>query len=343
MTTNNKKILIISFLLLIIGIATWFVLFPYGTKWLESRITLTTEDLRQKGYVVSYSALKISGNPFYVQAIIQNPHLKDPRGVVEWQGQEIRITMKPWEPYILSVSLPGDQKVSVPQNPALPLGILHLEGAKSTVHLTSKGHLENVTLTVDHLVSFLETQPQSISLRDLSLHVGNIVDPLNLKLSLSTQLMNIDKLLSKESRDHSLMVNLVADLSGFKSEFPFPKSFAEWRDGGGVVEVRLLKIDWPPILAEIEGTLTLDEALYPLGSFSSRISGYREAIEDMIELGWLKKKKGVVALFMLDLLSSSGEKGEKQLKAPITLQNKRLSVGPVPLLKLKPIGQTITP
>lgn len=165
-----------------------------------------------------------------------------------------------------------------------------------------------------------------------------MTDPLHLKLSLSTQFINVEKLLNKEPQEHPLMVNIVADLSGFKPQLPFPKTLAEWRDGGGVLEVRLLKMDWPPILAEAEGTLTLDEEMYPLGSFSSRISGYREALNDMVELGWIKKKRATVALFMLDLFSSSDEKGEKQLKAPITLQNKKLSVGPAPLLKLKPIG-----
>ena len=209
--------------------------------------------------------------------------------------------------------------------------------------LTSKGQLDNVTVTVEHLSSFLGDHPQPLSLKDLSLHVSNIMDSLNLKLSISTKLMNIEKLLNKDPIDHPLSINFVADLSGFKSELPFPKSLAAWRDGGGVLEVRLLKIDWPPIFAELEGTLTIDEEMYPLGAFSSRISGYREAINDMVELEWLKKKKAALALFMLDLLSSSDEKGEKQLKAPITLQNKRLSVGPASLLKLKPMWITDSP
>jgi hypothetical protein len=338
MFKNRKKILIILFLVLSVCIIAWFIFFQYSSRWLEGRITMATEKLIQNGYAISYSSVKFSGTPLSIKATFKNPHIKDPQGHVDWQGQEIAITMRPWTFYTLHCDFPGDQKLVIPQYDSLPLGTLHLEGASGVVHLNSKGRLDNLTFTVDHLSSDLEDKPRPISLKDLSLNMSNITDLLNLKLSLSTQLANIEKLFNKSPNSHPFTVNFVADLSGFKPEFPFPKSLTEWRDGGGVLEVRLLKIDWPPILAEIEGTLTLDEGMYPLGSFSSRISGYREAVTNMVELGWIKRKKATVALFMLDLFASTNEKGEKHLKAPITLQNKVLSIGPAPLLKLKPIG-----
>lgn len=335
MLRNRKKLLIGLFLLFAVLVIAWFIFFQHGAKWLEDRIVLATEDLKQKGYVVSYSTVKVSGNPLSIHATIQNPHIKDPHGLFEWQGQELTIIIRPWERYTLQCNFLGNQTVDISHNPSLSLAFLQLENAKALLQLNSKGRLESLSFMVEQLSG---DKAQPLSLKDLTLHVNNISDPLNLKVSLSTQLQNIEKLLNKEPRNHPFTVNLVADLSGFKADFPFPKSLAEWRDGGGVLEVRLLKIDWPPILAELEGTLTLDEGMYPLGSFTSRISGYRSAINDMVELGWVKKKKATVALFMLDLFASSDEKGEKQLKAPIRLQNKRLSIGPAPLLKLQPIG-----
>lgn len=337
MLKNRKKLLIILLLILSASVGAWFVFFEYVTKQLEGKITVAIEQLRGNGYLISYASVKLSGNPLSVQATIQNPHFKDPQGLVEWQGEEVKLSMRPWGRYTLTCSLSGDQKLTIPQHPSLPLGVLHLEGAQGVVHLNPDGNLENVTFMVARLSSVLGDQPQPLSLKDLSVNISHIRDPLNLKLSLSSQLIDMEKLFNKEPHDHPLTINFIADLSGFKPALPFPKSLAEWRDGGGVVEIRLLKINWPPILAELEGTLTLDEEMYPLGSFSSRISGYREAINDMVELGWIKKKKATVALFMLDLFASSDGKGEKQLKAPITLQNKVFSIGPVRLLKLQPI------
>jgi hypothetical protein len=339
MTKSNKKLLIISLLLISILIAAWFIFFTYSSHWLEKEIVLATEKLKQKGYIISYSNLKFSGNPLSIKATFQDPHIKDPKNYLDWKGQWLEISMRPWAFFTLHCHFPGEQTLVLPSYTSFPLGTLHLEGASSVMSLTTKGGLEKLTFTANHLSSVLEGQPQPLALKDLSLSISNISDPLNLKASLSTQLENIEKLLNKKTENLPFTLQVDAELSGFKPEFPFPKSLAEWRDGGGVLEVRLLKIEWPPILADIEGTLALDEEMYPLGSFSSRIFGYKEAIVDMTELGWIKKKKASVALMILDLFATPDEKGQKYLKAPITLQNKRLSVGPAPLLKLQPLGE----
>lgn len=339
MLRNHKKLFIFLFFFFSIGMPAWFVFASYSQKWLEARLEVLITDLREKGVPLSYSKIDMKVTPFSVQATIHTPHIKNPQNHFEWQGQEVIVSMRPWDRYTLQCRFPGSQKLVVPQYAELPLGVLYLEGTEGSGTLSSKGHLENLIVRINHLSSVLGDQLQPLAFKDLSLTLSNMRDPLNLKVSLSSQLINIDKCLKTKPTEHPFTINFVADLSGFKSQRSFPKSLAEWRDGGGVLEVRLLKIDWPPILAEIEGTLTLDEGMYPLGSFSSRIWGYRKAINDMVELGWIKKKKAIVALFMLDLFASSDEKGEKHLVAPITLQNKRFSLGPAPLFKLKPISE----
>lgn len=335
MLKSHKKLFIGLFLFVSLGITSWFVFASYSQNWLEERLNKLIVNLRKKGATISYSALHISMTPLSVQATLQNPHVKDSHNLVDWQGQEIKIFTRPWDHTTLNFIFSGDQKLVVPQNSSFPLGTLQLEGAKGTLQLTSRGEPESAALSADHLSSVLADQVQPLALKDFSLNVSHMRDPLHLKLSLSSQLVNIDKYLKTAPPDHPFTINFVADLSGYKEQLPFPNSLAAWRDGGGVLEVRLLKIDSPPILAEIEGTLTLDEGMYPLGSFSSRLYGYRKAINDMVALGWVKERKATVALFMLDLFASTDEKGEKLLKAPITLQNKRLSIGPAPLLKLK--------
>jgi hypothetical protein len=336
MLRNYKKLFIILFLFVILGLSAWFVAFAYATRWLEEKIHIARENLEQRGYGLTYSSLKVSGTPFSLQATLKNPHIKDSHGVMEWQGEEIKVTLRPWEYTTLYCDFLGKHELIVPKLSSLSLGTLEVRGAQGVIQLTSYGP-QSFNLTMDQLSFPFEKMPEALLFKNVSLNVTHIRDPLNLKMSISTQLLNIEKFLKREARSQLFTLNFVADLSGFKPSFPFPKSLAEWRDGGGVVEVRLLKINWPPILAEIEGTLTLDAEMYPLGSFSSQISGYEEVLNTMVTLGWVKKKKATLALFMLDLFSTKDESGEKHLKAPITLQNKMLSVGPAPLLKLKPL------
>jgi hypothetical protein len=339
MLKNHKKLIIGLFLVIAIGTPAWLTFASYSKKWLEARINVMRSELREQGIPLSYSNLKISVTPFSVDATLENPRLKVPQHHFEWQGSNVIVSMRPWDRYTLYLNFPGDHRLVIPQNNIYSLGVLHLEEVQGKGTLNSDFHFDSFTLQVPHLSSVVDGQLQPLSLKDLSVTMNHLDNPLNLKLSVSTQLTNIEHYLKTKPKSHPFTINFIADLAGFKTERPFPKSLAQWRDGGGVLEVRLLKIDWPPILAEIEGTLTLDEEMYPLGSFSSRLYGYKKAIQDMVDLGWIKQKKANVAFFMLDLLSSSDETGKKRLVAPLTLQNKRLSLGPAPLLKLKSIEE----
>ena len=99
--------------------------------------------------------------------------------------------------------------------------------------------------------------------------------------------------------NYPLTLNIEGELSGYTSNTSSPRSLSQWRDGGGIINVTSLNITWPPINAEAEGTLTLDKNMYLLGSFSSKITGYQEALEDMAKLGWIKKKKALIPLIFI--------------------------------------------
>ena len=338
MLRNHKKLFISLLILIPLGVISWFVLFEYSIKRLENRLEVLATDLRQKGYIFSYSKFEITGNPLSVQAIFQNPHIKDPQGLFEWQGEELNVSMRPWALYNLKCIFPGDQKVFVPQNAYFLLGVLKVEGAKAVLNMTSKGDLEDVAFTADWLSSIVSDQPQPLSLQALSLKVKNLKDPLNSQISFTTQLSVLKTFLKRAPFDQSFSLAFEARLSGFQSKNSFPLSLADWRDGGGILEVNLLRFIWPPINIEAEGTLTLDKNMYPLGSFSSHVAGSHEALNTMVELGWVKKKNASAVSFMLDLLSVPDETGSKRLTVPITLQNKAFSVGPARLFKLQPVG-----
>ncbi|MBY0292378.1 MAG: DUF2125 domain-containing protein [Alphaproteobacteria bacterium] len=335
MFLKRKKIIISLLLLLLISIG-WIVFFEYGKGELKKKINHITKNLQQKGYVISYSSFEIGGNPFSVKAKFKDALIKDPKGRIEWRGQEADITMCPWKFYTLNFNFPGDQKILTSQNTVFPSSDIQFEGAKGIFVLAPEGGLEGVDFTIDRIKSVVGTQVQPIFLEGSSVKVENIVDPLDLKLKIVTSIINLEKLLNMDkSLDKPLTLSLDANLSGYQTKGSFPTSFSEWRDGGGVLDVNLLTFSWPPISGEMEGTLTLDKELYPLGSFSSKILGYQEAIDYMVKLGLIKKKKALAASFMIGLFSRSDESGKMYLTLPLTFQNKTCSIGPAPLFKLK--------
>lgn len=319
------------------GIIGWFALFELGVKQLEKRLLEVTTDLKEKGYTVSYTSISITGDPLTIKAVFQNPHIKDPYGRFEWQGQEAQITAQPWNFYSFICTFPGEQNVFVPQNTPIPLGILQIQNAKGILSLTSKGKIEDVSFSAERISSLINSQQQPVYLMTPALKVQALHDLLNLKLSFSTKIEDIEKVLNIDPINQDLTLFLEASLSGSQAQRLFPKSLSEWRDGGGVLEINSLKLDWANIHIEAEGTVTLDKEMYPLGSFSSRTIGYQKVLSYMVEFGWVKNKNARAASFILELFSVPDENGTKRLTVPIKLQNKVFSVGPAKLFKLRPV------
>lgn len=226
------------------------------------------------------------------------------------------------------------QKISIPQNLSVPAEILSLEGAHGTLNLTHQGRLEEASFSVDHLHFMTKDTPQPIFLQALSLKVKNVSHPLDLQFSLSSNVNGLDAFLKATPPLQPLMLSLDATLSGFQGT-TLPHSYAEWRDGGGVLEVKLLKLTLAPVIVTAEGTLTFDKDMYPLGSFSSHLVGYQEALSHLVETGYVKKKNASMVSFVLDIMSRADAKGSKQITVPITLQDRKISVGAIPLWKME--------
>ncbi|MBX9786996.1 MAG: DUF2125 domain-containing protein [Alphaproteobacteria bacterium] len=337
MKLTRKKLLggfLILLALIIIGV---FILFEYSVKWLEKEISSTKMRLEQQGYTVSYSDVSITGNPLLMEIKFENLSLKAPQEAWEWQGKGAVLSVYPWKPYVLTCSFSGDQKLTAPKNVPISLGTLSIEGALGVFTLSSDGKLEQVDFKAKTISSLLGTKVQAVSFKNLSLNMTQLSHPLNSKFTFTTEVANLESLLKAASLDYSLTLNIEGELSGYTSKTSFPRSLSEWRDGGGIMNIISLNLSWLPINVEAEGTLTLDKNMYLLGSFSSKITGYQEALKDMVKLGWIKEKKALMASFVLELFTTTDGVGSKQLTVPITFQNGMISVGPAPLIKLQPL------
>jgi hypothetical protein len=337
MKLTRKKLLGGFFILFALGILGEFILFEYSVRWLEKEISSTKARLEQQGYSVSYSRVSIAGNPLLMEIRFENPSLKAPQEAWGWQGKKLVISVYPWKPYILTCSFSGDQKVTAPKNGPISLGTLSIEEALGVFTLSSEGKLEQIDFKTGAITSLLGPQVQAVSLKSLSLNMTQLSHPLSSKFTFKTEIAHLESLLKAAPLDYPLTLNIEGELSGYTSKTSFPHSLSQWRDGGGIMNVTFLNISWPPINAEAEGTLTLDKNMYLLGSFSSKITGYQDALEDMVKLGWIKKKKALMASFVLELFTTTDGSGTKQLTVPITLQNGMVSVGPAPLIKLQPL------
>ncbi|MDO9708946.1 DUF2125 domain-containing protein [Paracraurococcus lichenis] len=115
-----------------------------------------------------------------------------------------------------------------------------------------------------------------------------------------------------------------------------PAAKAEaWRDGGGTLELRGLELRWGPVAGTATATLTLDEALQPMGAGTLRVTGAGEALGAAASAGLLTRQAAATGRTVLRLLSRApAEGGPPQLEVPLALEDRVLTAARVPLATL---------
>lgn len=115
-----------------------------------------------------------------------------------------------------------------------------------------------------------------------------------------------------------------------------PAARAEaWRAGGGTLALHGLALRWGPVTANAAATLTLDEALQPMGAGALRLAGGAQAIEAAAAAGLVSPRSAATAQLMLRLMQRiPPEGGPPQLDVPLTLEGRVLSLARFPLLRL---------
>jgi hypothetical protein len=129
------------------------------------------------------------------------------------------------------------------------------------------------------------------------------------------------------------LVHLGGDLGNARIE-----DVVAWRDAGGVLDIKSLVIDWPPVDIAFNGTLALDEQLRLLGAGNVDIRGLPGLIDKMAGRGELKNSQATIAKLTLALMTRPAKDGGAPVvRLPLTAQNGRLRAGPFLLTRLAPL------
>jgi hypothetical protein len=131
---------------------------------------------------------------------------------------------------------------------------------------------------------------------------------------------------------------LTADLTGTWSSGSLPQVLDVWRAGGGTVEIRGAELDWPPIHISGAATAALDAQLQPTGAGTLRVQGGLELMDALAKAGVLTAQAASVARIGLALMMKPNASGVQELTLPLTLQDRALSAGPLPLGTLREIA-----
>ncbi len=318
----------------------WFLL----ADATRENIALWAKTLRAEGYALDYSEIEMSGFPFLVRAHMPAPSitLPDTRGPWAWRGQFLDIEIAPWNWNRFVFRTSGRQHVELP-----------VHGRRTSFDGAAEDISINITLA--------DRFPRDIVLDFTGLFLAQAEgDP---DITLGRLQGRLHRLLVREGapplaklvlkgQDITFRGGLFLPLGTEPASFavradikgPLPKeakkaAIKAWRDAGGLMEVRHLKIHHGPLEMVASGTIAPDSNMQPAGSFIAKISGFFEAVRTLERRGFIRGRDALAARVIFGMFSNySKDNGRRSISLPITVQSRKLYVGQVPLLTFDPIS-----
>lgn len=305
--------------------------------WIEAR--------RHDGLTVDYARLDIGGFPFLLRMRVDAPTLAAPTAETPWtwEGQRLHAEARPWNPLNFTVLAPGNHALVVTVDGRSR--IFHGRSERAAGHFRfDAGRLKAAQIelsdlvideieggqhwTADRIAVDAELAPPSdeathrTPVVDLHVEAADLKLPEEMPLPLGHQLAALD---------------LTATLLGPIPEGPLREGLARWRDDGGTVDVRHLGAEYGPLALTADGTLALDGELQPVGAFTARAEGFFETVDALRARGLIRPGDAVTAKMILGVLAKRTNGGRSNLTLPVSIQDRHLFAGPVPLIEFPPI------
>lgn len=316
----------------------------YAAALVRDSLLNWVETQRRDGAVATFERLEIDGFPFHLRLVLDKPAFSLPTADAPWgwEAGKVAAEMRPWNLQRVTVRAPGrhalmwtvngTRRTAEGQAGSLDAQVRLDGGQPVATHVeveaadfAGDGPSDRLTLgrgTLDLALSSVAVATDRTPVADIRLAARDLGVPAVWGLPLGADIA---------------VLELAAAVLGGIPPGPLVDALAGWRDDGGTVEVRHLGLTYGPLALAGDGTLALDADLQPIGAFTTRVEGFFETVDALREKGIIRSQDAVTAKMVLGVLSKRNDAGRASLTVPLTVQDRRLYVGPVPLAVIPPV------
>ncbi len=299
--------------------------------WLRARMDAFAADLAGKGYAIEHSEPLFVGFPAAVGLKLADLSVTAPsaHGGWRWQGTPVVVRLHLGAPTDPVVDLSGVQRITGLLS--APDEGLRLDVGEGLAALTfgQDQALEDIVVKLTGArVTGAASPGTPLTVKDSVLDVSLVKGHIAWRMD-EIGLPETVPALGQTIRS----VQIALDIAGPFPAGPLREALAAWRDAGGAVEVRSFALDWPPAGAAGTGTLALDEALQPMGAATVKFQGFFDIVAALQAKGYVHEREASMAKIVLGMLARPAPAGAPELSLPITVQDRKLSAGPVTLME----------
>jgi hypothetical protein len=303
---------------------------------------------RSEGYAISYSQPPLDGFPFTVTAHFINPDVVAPSGLWRWRTAEMRLTIRPWAPYELRFTAPGDHRLTIagmaPREVKLAAGSLslglHLKDgilpdrfgftlSDAAIEDNRLGTTRLGEIAVDGRFPATPPSGPTGSSLDLIAQISRLTLPEGVQAPLGRDIYS---------------TRVVAQVMGTLPEGPPRQALEAWSAAGGDIELREVELLWGGLWLRGNATLAFDRALQPLFAGSFAVANPAHVLDKLVAGGLLAPGAAQTAKIMFAALAVTPPGGGMpQVKLPLTIQDGNLYTGPIRLAALRPLDWSWLP
>jgi hypothetical protein len=128
-------------------------------------------------------------------------------------------------------------------------------------------------------------------------------------------------------------LSVAATMKGQFAAAPLNRALAQWRDGGGTLDIDSARVAWGGTTIALSGTLALDEAMQPEGALTATIDGGDKLVDALVAAGAIEPGLANFAKAVMQAIATPGEDG-RTAHVPVTVQDQRIYVGPAAIAAL---------
>ena len=330
---------VLLLLLLSAGYIAWWL---YAASEFRERTLAWIEDRRADGWRMDYTDVTRRGFPLKLGLRFDKPVVAAPDAAWRWSASRVLLSMPLFDAESVRLAIKGDQAVEFASASAPSAKRLRYSGRaeKFAFDLVPGGWMPNGRLSIRELAMTGEGSGESLALPRLDLvsrgDPAAATDPsvASYAVELSASEVRLPEYLTLPLCREIAHLALDAQLLGGLDAGPWPEALAKWRDDGGAVEATRLVLACGGLTIDGEGTFALDRAGQPIGAMTARIRGYEAALDGLTADKVIPAHTAATAKILLRAMARSGSEGVPTLTAPLSVQDRTVSVGPVALFKL---------
>ena len=350
---------------LIGGVAIAIAALAYTVLWFAGASQLKAgveEWIAQRpatGLSATAGSLEIGGYPLAFKLIARNPKLDfsppPGSGQAAWSARFARAVAEtaPWRPREFRIELTGEHDFEFGSGPGRQALRGETGRIRAAAAFDSEGFPEFLSLDLRRIDLENSRGRPAYAVASARLSAerrpggdgeGSAPD---LRFTIAAEGVNAPALERLPLGNALQRVLLEARLVG---DFPLEnvlESLGAWRDRGGTLELDKVDIRYGQLGVQASGTLALDRNLQPIGALTARIEGFPGAIDALREANFIRPRDAAMAKLVLGALARRpAGGGPRALSLPLSVQDRKLSAGPVPLMDIpeirwpEPAGET---